>query len=158
MHKIEQALRSHGPSILEITGQIGIFNPTERDCVLELWNAYQDEQETSGYMFLVASQNGSPAQGYACFGPHPLTEGTYDLYWIGVSPAIQGHGVGHALMVQVEAEVRSRGGRLLLIETSSTAPYAAARRLYDSCGFGLEATIHDFYAPGDDLLIFAKHL
>jgi ribosomal protein S18 acetylase RimI-like enzyme len=109
-------------------------------------------------VFLVASQNGSPAQGYACFGPHPLTEGTYDLYWIGVSPAIQGHGVGHALMVQVETEVRSRGGRLLLIETSSTAPYTAARRLYDSCGFGLEAKIHDFYAPGDDLLIFAKHL
>jgi ribosomal protein S18 acetylase RimI-like enzyme len=80
------------------------------------------------------------------------------IYWIAVDPATQGHGVGHALMAQVEAEIRARGGRLLLIETSSTAPYAAARRLYSSSGFGLEATVRNFYTPGDDLLIFAKHL
>jgi ribosomal protein S18 acetylase RimI-like enzyme len=87
-----------------------------------------------------------------------LTEGTYDLYWIAVDPAAQGRGLGHALMAQVEAQIRAQGGRLLLIETSSTSPYEPARRLYLSSGFGLEATIRDFYAPGDDLLIFSKHL
>jgi ribosomal protein S18 acetylase RimI-like enzyme len=96
------------------------------------------------------------AQGYACFGPHPLTQGTYDLYWIAVDPALQGHGVGCALLSRAEAEVRARGGRLILVETSTTADYAPARRLYATCDFRLEATIHDFYAPGDDLLIFAK--
>jgi hypothetical protein len=58
----------------------------------------------------------------------------------------------------VEAEVQAQGGRLLMIETSDTPAYAAARRLYESSGYRREATIHDFYAPGDSLLIFAKHL
>ena len=70
--------------------------------------------------------------GYACFGPHPLTQGTYDLYWIVVDPVAQGHGIGHALLAGVEAEVLARGGRLLLVETSSTSAYASARRLYET--------------------------
>jgi ribosomal protein S18 acetylase RimI-like enzyme len=143
---------------LEITNRVGIFNPAEQDCVLELWNEYLHRQEASGYEFLVCGQNGERAQGYVCFGPHALTEGTYDLYWIAVNPAAQGQGVGRALLAQVEAEVRARGGRLLLIETSSLAAYDAARRLYASAGLGLEATVRDFYAPGDDLLIFAKYI
>jgi ribosomal protein S18 acetylase RimI-like enzyme len=97
-------------------------------------------------------------QGYACFGPHPLTQGTYDLYWIVVAPAAQGHGIGHALLARVEAEVQARGGRLLLVETSGTPAYAPARQFYESSGYRCEATIHDFYAPGDNLVIFSKDL
>jgi ribosomal protein S18 acetylase RimI-like enzyme len=97
-------------------------------------------------------------QGYACFGPHPLTQGTYDLYWIVVDPVAQGHGIGHALLARVEAEVQARGGRLLLVETSSTPAYTSARQFYESSGYRCEAIIHDFYAPGDDLLIFSKGL
>jgi ribosomal protein S18 acetylase RimI-like enzyme len=97
-------------------------------------------------------------QGYACFGPHPLTQGTYDLYWIVVDPVAQGHGIGHALLARVEAEVQARGGRMLLVETSSTPAYASARWFYESSGYRCEATVHDFYAPGDSLLIFSKDL
>ena len=96
--------------------------------------------------------------GYACFGPHPLTQGTYDLYWIVVDPIAQGRGIGHTLLARVEAEVRARGGRLLLIETSGTPAYASARRLYETSGYCCEAIIHDFYASGDNLLIFSKDL
>jgi ribosomal protein S18 acetylase RimI-like enzyme len=97
-------------------------------------------------------------QGYACFGPHSLTQGTYDLYWIVVDPTAQGRGIGHALLARVEAEVQARGGRLLLVETSGTPAYAPARRLYETSGYRCEAVVHDFYAPGDDLLIFSKDL
>lgn len=75
-----------------------------------------------------------------------------------MDPAAQGRGIGRALLGRVEAEVQARGGRLLLIETSSTPAYAPARRLYESCGYCREAVIHDFYAPGDDLIIFWKEL
>lgn len=158
MPEIGTALPSDGLSILEITAKVGIFNPTELSCVDELWNTYQDSGEASGYAFLVYRQDGARAQGYVCFGPHPLTQGTYDLYWIAVDPALQGRGVGRALLSRAEAEVRARRGRLMLIETSATADYAPARRLYTACDFRLEATIHDFYAPGDHLLIFAKEV
>lgn len=75
-----------------------------------------------------------------------------------MDPAARGRGVGHALLRQVEAVVRSRGGRLLLIETSDTLPYVQARRLYESGGYRCEALVRDFYAPGDDLLIYTKEL
>jgi hypothetical protein len=45
-----------------------------------------------------------------------------------------------------------------MIETSSTAPYVLARRLYESSGYRCDAVVRDFYAPGDDLLIYAKTL
>ena len=75
-----------------------------------------------------------------------------------MDPAAQGRGIGHALLTRVEAEVQARGGRLLLVETSGTPAYAPARHLYETSGYRCEANIHDFYAPGDNLLIFAKDL
>lgn len=127
-------------------------------CVEELWNAYQDEGESSGYVFLVYRDDDGRIRGYVCFGPHPLTQGTYDLYWIAMAPSAQGCGVGHALLAQVEAEVRARGGCLLMIETSDTPAYAPARRLYETSGYRCEAVIPNFYTQGDDLLIFSKNL
>jgi GNAT superfamily N-acetyltransferase len=127
-------------------------------CVEELWNAYRDKgEEASGYTFLVY-RDADRVLGYACFGPHPLTHGTFDLYWIAVDPKARGHGIGRALLNRVDAEIQAQGGRLLLIETSSTPAYAPTRCFYEACGYSCVATIQDFYAPGDGLVIFAKCL
>ncbi len=75
-----------------------------------------------------------------------------------MDPSAQGRGVGHALLAQVEAEVRARGGRLLVIETSDTPACAPARRLYETSGYRCKAVVPNFYAPGDGLLIFSKSL
>jgi ribosomal protein S18 acetylase RimI-like enzyme len=88
----------------------------------------------------------------------PLWRLSADLYWIAVHPAARGLGIGHTLLARVEAEVGARGGRLLLIKTSDTPAYTSARRLYESSGYRREAIVHDFYAPGDSLLIFAMEL
>jgi ribosomal protein S18 acetylase RimI-like enzyme len=96
--------------------------------------------------------------GFACFGPHPLTEGTFDLYWVAVDPDARRQGVGRALLSQVETEVQARGGRLLVIETSGLPSYTPTRQFYESCDCRREAVIRNFYAPGDDLVIFVKEL
>lgn len=140
-----------------MTAATGVFKPVEVACVAELWDAYLRQGEASGYVFLVYRE-GQQVLGYVCFGPRPLTQGTFDLYWIAVDPAHRGQGIGPALSERVEAEVRRRGGRLLLAETSSTPGYAPARRFYEACGYRYEAVIHNFYAPGDDLIIFGKEL
>lgn len=158
MPLVERASNTDGQSIMDITAAINIFTPTELSCVEELWSVYRDRGEDSGYVFLVYRDDEGRTLGYTCFGPHPLTQGTYDLYWIVVAPDAQGHGVGHALLTQAEAEVQVRGGRLMLIETSDTPPYDPARRLYETSGYDREAIVHSFYAPGDSLLIFAKQL
>lgn len=124
----------------------------------ELWDAYQASGEASGYSFLVSHNDAGRMTGYACFGPRALTEGTFDLYWIAVDPQDRGQGVAQELMARVEDEVRERGGRLVVVETSSTPAYIAARRFYQSCGYRREAEIRDFYEPGDDLVIYTKLL
>jgi len=125
--------------------------------VEELWAAYREQGEASGYSFIV-SRDAGRVSGYACYGAHALTSGTYDLYWIAVAPQAQGRGVGRELLACVESEIVARGGRLLLIETSDTPPYLPAREFYESCGYKCEATVRDFYAPGDSLLIYVKPL
>jgi len=154
---IEIAEEQDGPQILKLTASTGVFKPIEVTCVDELWNAYLKQGEASGYAFLVYRE-GQRLLGYACFGSHPLTDGTFDLYWIAVDPASQGRGIGRALLERVETEVQSRGGRLLLVETSGTPEYKPARCFYEDCGYHYEAVVHDFYAPGDDLIIFGKEL
>src|SRR4030042_1827627 len=93
MPEIEFASREDGASILGITAVVGIFIPVELSCVEELWDAYRNAGETSGYVFLAYRDDDGRVLGYACFGPHPITEGTYDLYWIVVDPAAQGRGI-----------------------------------------------------------------
>ena len=96
--------------------------------------------------------------GFECHGPVPLTDGTFDLYWIVVDPKAQKRGFGRLLLQAAEADVARRGGRLLLIETSSQESYAPTINFYKRNGYRLEATVHNFYRPGDDKLIFARDL
>lgn len=53
MSTIDLALSADRLSILGITARTGVFTATELSCVEELWNAYQDQGEASGYTFLV---------------------------------------------------------------------------------------------------------
>jgi len=122
-----------------------------------LLQAYLSQPDHGGYDFLVY-RNREGVSGFACYGPHPLTVGTFDLYWLCTARKAQGQGIGGALLRRVEEEVRAQGGRLLLAETSSTPAYAPARRFYESHGFRYESVVHDFYSPNDDLLIYAKRL
>ena len=51
------------------------------------------------------------------------------------APAALGRGVGRKILHHIVAEARSRGCKRLSLETGSTAPFAAALRLYESEGF-----------------------
>jgi ribosomal protein S18 acetylase RimI-like enzyme len=93
-----------------------------------------------------------------CYGVVPLTDGVYDLYWIVVDPASQGKGFGRRLLDFVEKDVVRRGGRMLLIETSSQQTYEATIRFYQRSGYELAARIKNFYRVGDDKLVFSKEL
>jgi ribosomal protein S18 acetylase RimI-like enzyme len=147
-----------GPGILTISASAGVFDPSEVSTVAELWGEYLGKgPETSGYYFIVYREQ-EAMLGFACYGPRPLTEGTYDLYWIAVEPNQRKRGIGKALMTQAEIEIRARGGRLVVVETSGTPKYEPTRRFYQSIGYAQEATLRDFYHPGDDLAIFTKHL
>jgi ribosomal protein S18 acetylase RimI-like enzyme len=145
------------PSIQAIADREPLFNAAEAATVAELLGDYLGRPDHNGYFFLTAELDGQVA-GFACYGPTPLTEGTFDLYWVAVRPEHKGQGIGRTLVQQVEQEIRQQGGRLLLADTSGTAAYDRTREFYERSGFRRAATIPDFYRPGDALILYVKRL
>jgi ribosomal protein S18 acetylase RimI-like enzyme len=133
------------------------FKPSEVVVAEEVIDSYLNDSVSSGYSVLVA-EDGSGVVGYICYGPTPLTDGTWDLYWQAVSREKQGQGIGSTLMKAAEKEIRKAKGRLALIETSSTPAYEKTRRFHFGLGYEIIARIPDFYSPGDDKVILQKHL
>jgi ribosomal protein S18 acetylase RimI-like enzyme len=145
-----------GEHVLRLARGISLFEASDIETIQELWTEFATKgDEASWYHFLV-SRSGEEILGFACYGQRPLTEGTFDLYWIGVGQSQQGRGVGKTLIGEVENRVRSQGGRLLIAETAGKEAFEPTRRFYLSAGYELEARIRDFYKLGDDLVIFTK--
>ncbi len=149
------------PFIEKIVTSSGNFNDVEIATALELVDeALSRGEEESGYLFAILEyeKESRVVEGYACYGPVPLTQGAYDLYWIVVNPASQGKGFGGHLLKYVEADILRRGGRMILIETSSQEAYDATVRFYEHSGYHLVARIRNFYRVGDDKLVYQKEL
>ncbi|QAT87742.1 putative acetyltransferase [Corallococcus coralloides] len=103
-------------------------------------------------------QDGGGLVGYCCYGPTPMTEHAFDLYWIASAPEVRGQGIGAQLISSMEGDLRRRRARLIRVETSATEAYGPTRGFYASMKYGEEARIRDFYKQGDDLIILTKRL
>jgi ribosomal protein S18 acetylase RimI-like enzyme len=142
--------------LLDIVTATGNFTPAE----IEIAREVIDDALAGdpGYRCSVLEDDSGKVMGYECHGPTPLTDGTWDLYWIAVDPAAHGGGFGRALLRFAEADVVEHQGRLLLIETSSQESYGATIRFYERSGYPLMARLKNFYRVGDDKLIFGREL
>lgn len=141
----------------ELLRRIETFSPGEVDCALELIDAVVEKPDHPDYQILTAEREGQLI-GYICYGPTPMTEGTYDLYWIASDPKVRGQGVGAALVSAMEGDLRRREGRLIRVETSATEAYGPTRGFYEAMKYVEEARFRDFYKVGDDLIILKKKL
>jgi len=135
-----------------------VFSEEEIDVAIELIQIYLEDEHQKDYEIFSYVDSEQRVAGYVCIGPTPSTQGTYDLYWIAVSPAVHGTGVGSELLQFVEGHLRAQGGRLLIAETSSTPKYEKTCMFYERKGFERMACIKDYYKPGDDLIIYGKYL
>ena len=152
-----RAMRRNDRSCVErLLHETGVFTEAEIACALELIDVYLNVEHQRDYVLHCAADATDQAQGYVCFGPTPLTDALWDLYWIAVAPALQGKGVGRQLLQFVEDEVRRHQGRRLVIETSSLPRYEPTRAFYLRHGYVELARIADFYSIGDDRIIFGK--
>lgn len=144
--------------IKQILLETGNFTSVEIEVALELIDIYLDRPEQKDYILYCAVDQHDRVAGYVCYGPTPMTEGTWDLYWIAVDPKRQGSGVGKALLDFVENRIQTQNARLLMIETSSKPNYNATRQFYFRQNYQEIARIPDFYAVGDDRVIYRKLL
>jgi len=145
------------PALVQVLKHTPEFEPAEIPVAEEVIDAYLSNPQGSGYHAYVAELD-AEVVGYICYGPTPLTHGTWDIYWMAVAPAEKGRGIGSALLACAEARIKEARGRLILIETSSKPGYEKTRRFYDSQGYEVVCRLPDFYAPGDDKLILQKRL
>jgi|SRR4051812_31854130 ribosomal protein S18 acetylase RimI-like enzyme len=145
--------RAHRDRLREILDATAVFRADEVSMALELF----DDAPSGDYEFLGVF-DGDELMAYACFGATPGTDRTFDLYWIAVHPNGQRHGSGSQLLGEVEARLRARGARLLVVETSSRVEYEGTRRFYSGRGYREVARMRDYYARCDDRVIYTKSL
>lgn len=145
-------------SVIELIRATGMFTAEEEQVAVELIDIYLTQPEQRDYAVDVAEDATGAVAGYICHGPTPMTDGTVDLYWIAVHPARYRQGYGRALVERVEQALRQKGGRLIVIETSSRELYAPTRHFYRSLGYVEQARLRDFYRPGDDRILYGKYL
>jgi ribosomal protein S18 acetylase RimI-like enzyme len=141
--------------ILEATK---VFRPDEIDVAQELMEFSLDNPGQDDYEIYSDVDERGSVLGYYCIGATPMTEGTYDLYWIASDPALHGTGVGSRLLHHCEDLVRRKQGRLIVVETSSQPSYDPTRTFYARRGYKEEARIRGYYKTGDDLVIYTKNL
>lgn len=143
--------------ISAIVRATGVFTEDEHAIALELVDAVLDRPDQRDYIINVYESDGH-VRGYYCVGPTPATLATYDLYWIAVDPVLHGSGVGTRLNAHAEETIRSRGGSLIIVETSSRPAYDATRAFYAGKEYEELARVRSYYRPGDDLVVYGKYL
>ena len=144
-------------SVMGILRSTPEFLPPEVVIAEELIDAFLEDEKTSGYYIYIAEHDGEIA-GYVCYGNTPLTEATWDLYWIAVANNKQGFGIGRSLMKHAEDDIKRMHGRLVMVETSGKPEYNKTRQFYEKLNYQKMCQIPDYYAPGDDLVLFSKRL
>ena len=133
------------------------FREDDVQVALELIDDNLAKGSHSEYQFLVAAGR-DRVLGYVCYGLIPLTQSSFDLYWIVVSPDQQRRRIAARLMAAMHEAILAQGGKRVYVDTSSTGLYAPARALYESQGYRVAAHFPDFYRDGDAKLVYCRVL
>ncbi len=117
---------------------------------------YLNNADTQDFWFTYFDNNSPVAIGYCA--PEKLTNGTYNLLAIGVAESFQRKGIANQMMNYIEQHLKSKDGRILIVETSTDDAQVGARQLYKKIGYTQEAVIRDFWNDGEDKIVFLKKL
>lgn len=136
----------------------GAFIPAEIDVAMELIDVVlRDETQRDYEIHCMVDDQDEPV-GYVCYGPTPMSQGTFDLYWIVVDRNFEGKGIASKLLDFLEKILKGKGGRMILADTSSIPQYERTRKFYLQKGFKKVARVRDYYSPGNDRITYCKRL
>lgn len=145
------------PAVMGIVKLVPQFSQVDYDVAEEVIDIYLQNRVGSGYFIYVAVNN-SEITGYIAYGPTPLTDGTWDIYWMAVNPERQGKGIGRLLLSFAESEIKKTRARLIMIETSSVPLYEPTRKFFVALQYEIICQIPDFYSPGDGKVLYWKRV
>ncbi|MCG2711812.1 MAG: GNAT family N-acetyltransferase [Candidatus Omnitrophica bacterium] len=142
---------------LDITRNTEAFTEGELDTLKEVLEDLRHNNKTS--YNLLEEEIDDKLVGFALFGRTPLTEFTWDIYWLIVDKSFQGRGIGKSLLIRTEEFIREKMPRAAIkLETSTRKKYSAARGLYKRVKFQEAGKLPNFYCEGDDMIIFYKEI
>jgi ribosomal protein S18 acetylase RimI-like enzyme len=153
----EQVAPSDRTKLFKLIQDCGAFYPHEMAYGMGLFDEHLLRGENSSHQFMLYEQDGSLI-AYGCFGPLPLTDRRYHLYWLVVGSGASSKGIGKALESAIAKRVRTQGGVRLYAETSNRATHEGARQFYEHCGYRLDTVTPDYYGDGHDKVVYVKDL
>jgi GNAT superfamily N-acetyltransferase len=145
------------PKLLAMAAATDVFRPLEIDALNEVLDDYHDHAQAHGDRCFAFEADGQ-VRGFEYHGLEPMTEKCWSLWWIVVKPGTQGKGIGAKLLKFAEDDARAQGARIFFLETSGMPHSEKTRKFYLKNGYEQEGRLRDFYAPGDDQVIFRKVL
>ena len=145
------------PSLVTLAESTTVFKPMEIQALGEVLDDYHAHEKEIGHRCVTYEKDGKII-GFAYYAPAAMADRTWYLYWIAVKKDTHARGIGGELLKHVEADIRSQKGRLFLIETSSLPHYGLTRKFYLKHGYEQKAILRDYYADGDDMVVFRKRL
>jgi len=145
-------------TLLSVLTKTRSFTSAEIDVAMELIDIVLKDPIQRDYHIYCLVDVQDQAIGYICYGPTPMAQGTFDLYWIAVDPDFQGQRVGSTLLNFLEKVLKAEGGRLILADTSTIPHYEKTQKFYLKNGFQEVARIPDYYHPGNDRITFCRRL
>lgn len=149
---VRALVRDDLPAITHVLEGTGLF---PADMLAEMAEPFLNGLQP--HHWLVAVRDNC-VYGFAYCEPERATDGTFNLLAIAVDPAVQGAGLGSALIAALEQQLRVQGARVLIVETSALDDYRSTWAFYRARGFEEEARIRDFYDEGEHKVVFWKHL
>lgn len=144
-------------AILKLVADAEVFRPDEIAIAADVLESAVNTAPHKDYESLTCEVN-SQVAGWLCWGPAACSIGCYEIYWLVVASQFQRMRIGRKLLEHAETLIRNRGGRIIVIETSSRSDYQAARNFYTRMGYSQVASIPDFFAMHDSKVIYLKQL
>lgn len=141
---------------LKLAENTGAFHPGELDVLREVLEETFEPHDGVPHYILREERDGGRLLGFIIFGRTPLTRYGWDIYWLVVDKSVHRRGVGRRLVSMMQRHVLDlHETAIIRIETSGKKEYDHVRKFYTNAGFVEVGRIPDFYAPGDDLVIFS---
>jgi len=155
---IRPTVREDTLTLVDLAEKTAMFKPPEIQALREVLDDYHFANHALGHQCVTYDEDGRNL-GFGYYAPASMTERTWYLYWIAVTKEVQARGIGGSLLRHIENDIRHlHQGRLLLIETSSLPHYELTRSFYLKHGYDQLAVLDDYYADGDDMVVFRKRL
>lgn len=144
------------PTVTALAVAAGMFPADDTTVTDQMMADYFARNRELGHGCLIDEED--EPLGVVYYAPVTATDRTWNLLMIAVHPDAQGRGRGAALMRHVEDALRASGQRVLLVETSGHPTFSRTRAFYAKCGYDEEARIREYYAAGEDMVLFRKAL